>query len=401
MVGRVKLVVLLAASILVGYMGWNLYGYFFDTSNPVFVVTGIQENKIYAGDIVCTIKGKDEYKVQDISIAIDGVLLVNKFKINKTAFEYPFVIPTKTMPNGTHELAVELTDSAYKKNTTYHTIAFGVDNLPLQAAWVKIDNHNKVFQGRTLHLQFQVNKEIEKATIQALSSTYRCCAESPNSLIYECFVPIKCEEVPNEYIATIEIVDKVGTTFILDTKFQVVAYPFKRSTVNVQEEKVQQEQELGKSQREFAQFMADAVSNSPHTKLWHGVFYDPIEIKAITAEFGVIRTTQKKGRYVHQGIDVTNAPRSVVWAPQDGVIIVKDRFEDTGNTVVIDHGCGIFTLLCHLDSFASINVGELVKKGEPIGKIGMTGYANGFHLHWEMRINNIPVDPAEWTKNNF
>lgn len=401
MAGRLKYSVLLITFVLVGLMGWNLYTYFFDISNPDFMIAGIQENKVYAGDITCAIKGKDEYKVQDISITIDGTLLVNKFKINKKEFEYPFVIPTKSMPNGVHQLSVELTDAAYKKNKTQHTILFSVDNQPLQAAWVKIDSHNKVFQGRTLHLQFQVNKEIEKATIQALSATYRCCAESSNSMIYECFVPIKCEEMPNEYLAVVEIIDKVGNVYTLDTKFQVVVYPFKRSVVNVQEDKVQQEQELGKPQRELTQFLKEAVHNSPHHKLWYGVFYDPIEIKAITADFGVVRTTQKKGRYVHHGIDVTNAPRSVVWAPQDGIIIIKDRYEDTGNTVVIDHGCGVFTLLCHLDSFAAINVGEAVKKGEPIGKIGMTGYANGYHLHWEMRINNIPVDPLEWTKNNF
>jgi murein DD-endopeptidase MepM/ murein hydrolase activator NlpD len=66
------------------------------------------------------------------------------------------------------------------------------------------------------------------------------------------------------------------------------------------------------------------------------------------------------------------------------------------------HGWGIFSLFYHLDSFAgNYAVGDYVKKGNPIGKLGKTGYASGYHLHWEMRINNIEIDPLEWTKPGF
>jgi murein DD-endopeptidase MepM/ murein hydrolase activator NlpD len=73
----------------------------------------------------------------------------------------------------------------------------------------------------------------------------------------------------------------------------------------------------------------------------------------------------------------------------------------TGNTVVLDHGLGVFTLYCHLEDFTDIEVGDSVKKGNPIGRLGMTGYASGYHLHWELRINNISVDPFEWTTSIY
>ena len=94
-------------------------------------------------------------------------------------------------------------------------------------------------------------------------------------------------------------------------------------------------------------------------------------------------------------------PKSVVWAPQDGVVVMKARFAHSGNTVVIDHGYGILSMFFHLDSFAPIEVGETIKKGNPIGTLGKTGYATGYHLHWELRIGNVPVDPMEWTKPGF
>lgn len=401
MLDRFKYYIGLGVFLVTVVLAWNFYTYFFDTGAPVFTIGGIHDGVTCAGDVTCTITGSDEYRVADLSIFIDGKPVAQKFKVGKKQFEHSFTIPTKSMPNGPHTLKVELTDGSYNKNKAVQELKFIVDNQPLQAAFVKVEDNNQVFQGRTLHLQFQVNKEIAGARVHALSQVYDAFPESPNSSIYECFIPVKCEETPNEYLASVEITDKVGNMLTLETKFQVVAYPFKKQTVTLNEEKIKKEAELGKSNAIFEALLQEAVKNSPKQKLWQGPFYSPIDIKSVSAEFGAQRTTQEKGRYVHQGIDLTNSPKSVVWADQDGIVVVKDRFQESGNTVVIDHGCGVLSLFMHLDSFADIEVGKQIKKGNPIGKLGMTGYANGYHLHWEIRVKNIPVDPMQWVKNNF
>jgi len=94
-------------------------------------------------------------------------------------------------------------------------------------------------------------------------------------------------------------------------------------------------------------------------------------------------------------------PKSVVWAAQNGIVVMKDRFGESGNTVVVDHGWGVLSMYFHLNDFANITVGQKIAKGNPIGTMGKTGYAKGYHLHWEMRINNTPVDPMQWTKRTF
>jgi len=104
---------------------------------------------------------------------------------------------------------------------------------------------------------------------------------------------------------------------------------------------------------------------------------------------------------MHRALDVINTPKSVIWSTQDGVVVLKDRFELSGNTVVVDHGCGVLSLFYHLDDFADIEVGQKIAKGNPVGTLGKTGYASGYHLHWETRVNNIPVDPMQWTKETF
>jgi len=147
--------------------------------------------------------------------------------------------------------------------------------------------------------------------------------------------------------------------------------------------------------------MVELSKKSPQKKLWRGHFCTPIEIVRTTCEFGTVRTTQEKGKYQHKAVDITNTPKSVVWSAQAGTVVIKDRFVHSGNTVVVDHGWGIMSLYFHLNDFASIDVGTKLAQGNPVGTIGQTGYAKGYHLHWEMRVNNTAVDPIQWTKQSF
>ncbi|MBP7854421.1 M23 family metallopeptidase, partial [Candidatus Babeliales bacterium] len=137
---------------------------------------------------------------------------------------------------------------------------------------------------------------------------------------------------------------------------------------------------------------------SPQEKMWSGLFDVPLVMKGITTDFGVIRTSQERGRKVHKALDLIADPKSVIWASANGVIVLKDRFTHSGNTVVIDHGCGVLSMYYHLHDFTDIAVGQKVKKGHPLGRMGMTGYASGDHLHWEIRVNNIAVEPMQWTQ---
>ena len=247
----------------------------------------------------------------------------------------------------------------------------------------------------------QVNKKINVAKAHALSNEYSCFPEKKNSSIYETFIPVPCEETPNEYLVSVEIQDRVGNTLTLENKFQVVPYPFKTQTLRVSDKKLEQERELGKNETDLAEILEKLTASSPKEKLWCGTFCTPIEVASTATEFGTVRTTQEKGKYRHNALDICNTPKSVVWASQNGVVALKERFVDSGNTVVVDHGHGVLSMYFHLEDFADIEVGKKIAQGNPIGKIGKTGYATGYHLHWELRINNTAVDPIQWTKQSF
>lgn len=383
---------------IVFWISWGIYSFFFDVTMPGLLITGMDNNHYYTGDINCGIMA---LKSGEVTIYLDDKPLIERFKMGTFSRKHAFSIPMHTLANGKHTIAFTFVDSTYNRNKCIEERTFFIDNLPLQAAFIQLDGDAKVFQGRTLHVQFQTNKPIKQAKIRALSQTYDFFPESKNSLVYETFIPISCEENPSEYLFSIDIEDHVGNTLRLDNKFHIVMYPFKKQILTLQEEMLKQEEQLGKDAKNLEEILEQLTFNSPREKLWKGAFCPPIDIVRVSCEFGTVRTTQHKGRYAHKAVDVINHPKSVVWAPQDGVVVLKDRFENSGNAVVIDHGFGILSLFYHLDSFAKINVGDKVTKGNPIGTIGKTGHATGYHLHWEMRLGNIPIDPLQWTKNSF
>jgi hypothetical protein len=397
---QLRTLVVTVVLIVFSLLGWLVYSYFFDTNIPQLTLSGLQENEYYNGDVVCGISCNKSGKV---AIFLDEQPLTKTSEGIRRNREYPFTIPTNALPNGKHTFKVEFTDSSYHKNKIIKSCSFNVDNLSLQAAFVQGDSDYKVLQGRTLHIQFQTNKEIDTAYVSALANKYPCFKEAKNSLIYECFIPVSCDEIPNEYIFSVEIRDKVGNTITLDNKFQVVLYPFKRETLHVSAEKMKEEKEMGEDQQKLEEILVQLTEASPREKLWHGTFCLPIDNIRITCDYGTIRTTQERGRYTHKALDLVNTsiPRSVVWATQSGIVAHMGRYATSGNSVVIDHGCGVLSLFFHLDSFADIQVGKKIVQGNPIGIIGKTGYATGYHLHWEMRVNNMPVDPIQWTKQNF
>ena len=96
----------------------------------------------------------------------------------------------------------------------------------------------------------------------------------------------------------------------------------------------------------------------------------------------------------HSGIDIARSTGTVVTAPADGVVILTadHPFTLEGNLLMIDHGMGLNSAFLHL-SRIDVRVGDHVRRGQPIGLVGMTGRATGPHLHWSLRWNDAKLDP--------
>jgi murein DD-endopeptidase MepM/ murein hydrolase activator NlpD len=87
-------------------------------------------------------------------------------------------------------------------------------------------------------------------------------------------------------------------------------------------------------------------------------------------------------------------------AAAPGIVVLADALNVRGNATIIDHGWGVFTGYWH-QAEQFVRVGDVVTTGQPIGTIGATGRVSGAHLHWELWVSGVPVDPMQWVRQSF
>jgi murein DD-endopeptidase MepM/ murein hydrolase activator NlpD len=115
----------------------------------------------------------------------------------------------------------------------------------------------------------------------------------------------------------------------------------------------------------------------------------------MTSRFGY-RVSPFTGKTtLHAGLDIAAAPGSPVYAPADGVVVYASYDESYGKLVTIDYGFGVTTRFGHMSQIY-VQAGQRVNKWDVIGAVGNTGRSTGPHLHYEIRINGTPVDPANY-----
>ena len=130
----------------------------------------------------------------------------------------------------------------------------------------------------------------------------------------------------------------------------------------------------------------DALASMP--SIWPVVGF-------ISSSFGGRSSPFGGGGQFHKGLDISNRMGTPVLAPAQGAVILAARDGAYGNSVEINHGGGIVTKYGHMQRWA-VQPGQWVKRGEIIGYIGMSGRTTGPHLHYEVRLNGVPVNPMRY-----
>ena len=137
-------------------------------------------------------------------------------------------------------------------------------------------------------------------------------------------------------------------------------------------------------------------------QLWSGTFGLPLagDIR-VTAPFGQ-RRSYNGGPVAsyHAGQDLGADKGVPVLAPITGTVALAEPLNVRGRAIILDHGLGVFSGFWHLSQI-NVAVGQTVSRGEVIGLVGNSGLSTGPHLHWEMRVLGVPVDPFQWTRVVF
>ncbi|MGH9376298.1 MAG: M23 family metallopeptidase [Terriglobia bacterium] len=214
--------------------------------------------------------------------------------------------------------------------------------------------------------------------------------------------------------------DDAGNRTIASFNYEVFPKKFRHSTIAVTDSFMQRVvppimsqttaiQEQGSILKDFIAINRDLrridsqklvqLSKETNPKFMWSQPFMQLPNSKVEASFADFRTYTYKGQVidheVHLGFDLAVVAHTPVQAANDGLVIFAGWLDIFGNAVIIDHGCGLQSLYGHMASF-TVKPGQLVHRGQLIGYSDSTGLAGGDHVHFEMLLDGVPVNPAEW-----
>ena len=135
---------------------------------------------------------------------------------------------------------------------------------------------------------------------------------------------------------------------------------------------------------------------------WDGPFSAPTDDPCINAPYGTSRSYNNGAYYnFHTGVDFGVCAQNLnIYAPANGVVVFAGPWNVRGNATIIDHGQGVYSGIYH-QSEILVNAGDQIAQGTLIGLIGNTGRSTGPHLHWDLWVGGVQIDPLEWLNNSF
>lgn len=260
---------------------------------------------------------------------------------------------------------------------------------------------DQIVQGRTARLSVQSSHPLGlTATWNGLPLGIRPLSTTAESGWQSAFLPTPALLGPGLF--PVEIRYATSNGIVLSRTFSVLVSqgPYDSQLIELPDDKG------GLLDPEFTQpeieklYALWAVTDTP--LLWTEPFSHPIGLEYPTTSPYGTRRSYDGGPYssYHTGQDF-GAPAGVtVTAPGDGIVVLAEPLNVRGNAVVIDHGAGVFTGYWHL-SENFLTPGQRVAVGDPLGLVGTTGLSTGNHLHWELRIYGVAVDPLQFLEEGI
>jgi murein DD-endopeptidase MepM/ murein hydrolase activator NlpD len=210
------------------------------------------------------------------------------------------------------------------------------------------------------------------------------------------FLGVDLETEPGTHRAAVMFTFEDGRVEKQETAIQVVKRSFPTTELKVAEEYVRlSAANQARAAREAKEIEA-IYSKVTAEMLWQKPFRSPIAGQD-GRNFGHRRVFNGEPRAPHAGADLRARTGSPVHATNRGRVVLAKSLFFTGNTVILDHGLGIYSLYAHL-SRIGVKYGEMVENGQLIGLAGATGRVTGPHLHWGMRVQGARVDPFSLVK---
>ena len=254
-------------------------------------------------------------------------------------------------------------------------------SVPSFAFKVEITPQN-VFPGDVFLAQIQSD---EPDTIEATFRGEQIIFSHGESGLLIALVPVDINTPPKKYSISITEGGKKQSASVV-----VNPSTFKTINLTLPEGKVTLSPENQKRvEKEY--ILQKKIWSKSTGRSWQGQFMQPLDTE-ISTEFGVKRIMNKKKTSIHRGMDFRGKTGTPVKAVNSGTVVLSKDLFYGGNTLIVDHGMGLYSVYMHLSGF-NVTEGKKVDNGQIIGFVGSSGRATGPHLHLSVKLNGISVNP--------
>jgi len=321
--------------------------------------------------------------------------------------------------DGGATVEISVTDFSLRKNTRVATFEVVIDTVPPQIS--PISSYHYINPGGSCVVAYTLSEDVSRSGVEVEGDFFPSYPAAAGSAArHTSYFAIPSIDAAKEHLKIhILAEDNAGNTTIFPIPFHVRNKKFRADRMNISQRFL--EMKVPEFQHRYKDLtgttLIEAFShintqirsqdkktieaickNTRPEQLWEGAFLR-MKNAATMATFGDRRTYYYNGKEVsksvHMGVDLASTRNAPVMASNAGIVAFTGRIGIYGNTVIIDHGMGIFSLYGHLSSI-STRKDQAVKKGEEIGRTGLTGMAGGDHLHFSMIVGGKFVNPVEW-----
>ena len=266
--------------------------------------------------------------------------------------------------------------------------AAGPGGLPSPITALSVDEPGFV-QGKTLVIRMATEGEVQ-AGGEVFGHPLSFFSLGGGSLVALQGVPLEAKSGTYEFTVTGTLPD--GAAFSFAQPVRVDPGGYARASLFVGEEFLDEGVSTVENQQ-VRELMTPVTPEKLWTRLWgwpHDLVND------VTSEFGVFRVYNGGlAEGFHYGTDFGGGALLNIYSPAPGRVVFAGALDVRGNATIIDHGWGVYTGYWHQQEIY-VAEGDLVEPGEIIGLVGKSGRVSGPHLHWEVWVGGVPVEPLDW-----
>jgi len=352
-----------------------------------------------------------------------GLLNFPQREIRKKTVTINAVPEDLKLDDGVATIDIVVTDHSLRKNTRAISFDVVIDTTPPVISPEGFASY--ISPGGSCVAVYSISEDVSKSGVRVNDTFFPSYPETvPDGIRYISYFAIPLDATKKNLKIDILAEDRGSNTSLCPVSFYLRNKKFRADRMNISQRFLEIKMpEFDQRYKDFKettlletfirinremrennfQTIEAICSHTQPERLWEGTFLR-MRNSATMATFGDRRTYYHNGKRisksVHMGIDLASTRNAAVKASNDGIIVFAEYLGIFGNTIIMDHGMGIFSLYSHLSSI-SVSKDQVVRKGETIGRTGNTGLAGGDHLHFSMIVGGKFVNPLEWWDSHW